>query len=544
MMVPNVHLPDGQTFTAAPVFGGVGFKSHDMNTHPHAFPIGWTTVLNTEEKLDGGWGPEYRGRVDEDYARDCDDSGDDFRGQAVSRMPKPKKRIKPFSKPTLNSDAIFISSISSPSNSDFKPATSPTRQIAMMLWVTLYWYFHQPEPSPYLMTEDSKNTPINGRPKGEWTINIKRDGLFRGRNLIPKLERMGLIASMDTTVGTAYDDACEGWKDMFITRRMFWQTPARLFLFTLQPMKALASLPGSPASSRPNSPTRTDLAQGHNRQSQSHSPHPSHSHGRPISDISGSSLPAGGMASPSFPISPFYSTSHLPTYYPPAPLVYTCTNGIRHPLRPKPPRMGETFYTRFVPSVGQYLSFRVASIAPAPLPHLGPVSHKAPEHTHLCTMSDTSLLQMWMASPRVKPFWGEYTPNFLTNALNSAHSFPAIGCWDGVPFGYFEIYWVKEDILGQHVGDDAAAFDRGLHVMIGEEWARGRVPIWLGGLIHWSLSADLRTMNMCMEPRVDNVKFVDKLQQNGFGKVKEVRFPHKQSWFLRLQRESWEGPAL
>lgn len=166
--------------------------------------------------------------------------------------------------------------------------------------------------------------------------------------------------------------------------------------------------------------------------------------------------------------------------------------------------MGETFYARFVPSVGQFLSFRVASSSPKPVPHLGPVGPKAPEHSHLCTLSDTALLQMWMSNPRVKAFWGDYTPTFLTTSLSLPHSFPVIGLWDGVPFGYFEIYWVKEDILGRHLGDLTDNWDRGVHVLIGEEWARGRVPIWLTALLHWCLCIDYRTMNVCLEPRIDN----------------------------------------
>ncbi|KAF5542219.1 lysine n-acyltransferase, partial [Fusarium mexicanum] len=48
-MAPQViRLPDGQTFTVTPVFAGLGFKSHELNTHHNAFPVGWTVVLNTE----------------------------------------------------------------------------------------------------------------------------------------------------------------------------------------------------------------------------------------------------------------------------------------------------------------------------------------------------------------------------------------------------------------------------------------------------------------------------------------------------------------
>lgn len=483
----TLHLPDGQTFTVTPVFGGVAFKSHELNTHHHAFPIGWTIVLHTEDDVEAG--------------RPADDDMDDDDLPAELR---PRRNIHPLTKPTMQNDALFISSISNPSSSEFKPATSPTRQIAMMLWVSLYWYFHQPEPSLHLNTEASKLTPELARPKGDWKVNIRRDGILRSKNLIPKLERMGLIASANTSVGTSVDDSGDAWTDMFISRRMFWQIPGRLFLFTLQPTRALASFPGSPVTSRPGSPTRSDSPL--HRQTHSQSPHLTHQ--RLDSDLPGAPVPTTVIHTLNFPVGPFYSSSHLPTYYPPPPMQYTFTNDIRHPLRPKPPRMGETFYARFIPSVGQFLSLRVASSSPKPVPHLGPTGPKAPEHPHLCTLSDTALLQMWLQNPRVKAFWGDYNPNFLNDALGSCHSFPAIGLWDGVPFGYFEIYWVKEDILGRQLGGEAGNWDRGLHVLVGEEWARGRVPTWLTGLVHWCFTADYRTMNVCLEPRIDNERCV------------------------------------
>ena len=44
-----------------------------------------------------------------------------------------------YRRPTLRNDALFISSISLPSNYEFKPAASPTRQVAMMLWTCQYF---------------------------------------------------------------------------------------------------------------------------------------------------------------------------------------------------------------------------------------------------------------------------------------------------------------------------------------------------------------------------------------------------------------------
>ncbi len=576
-MAPSiVHLPDGQNFTVQPVFAGLFFKSNELNTHPTPFPAGWTVVLHSEDSSnDGGGGRE---------------SGESEESEGRSR----RSHIHKYNKPTLQNDTVFISSISNPSSSDYRPPASASRQIALMMWITLYWYFQQPEPSPYLETKESQQTPQAAKPKGEWRIQIKREGVLRTRNMIPKLERMGLISTMESAVGTGIEENHQGWDNMFVTKRTFWQIPSGLFLFTLQPMRQ-SSHPGSPITSRPTSPIRSD------------SPH--HYHHQPMSSA-GSLLSvdvqAGLTSAPAFPAGPYFSPSRLPTYFPPPPLQYTITNHVRHPVRQKPPRMGEIFYTRFVPSVGKYLSFRAASLSPKPVPSLGPVGPAGPagpaeggaeSNAHLCVLDDTSLLQMWLSKPRVAAFWGGYHAGFLSDALRSRHSFPAIGMWDGVPFGYFEIYWVREDALGRHMGGgggggDGAArdFDRGVHVFVGEEWARGRVQHWLSGLVHWCWQADNRTMNIYLEPRVDNERwvvylffyppthlyilssvptyisggggeqpsevvestaltqltnrFIQHLQIAGFSKEREIAFPHKQAWLCRLRREAWDGPVL
>ena len=96
---------------------------------------------------------------------------------------------------------------------------------------------------------------------------------------------------------------------------------------------------------------------------------------------------------------------------------------------------------------------------------------------------------------------------FLSTNLQSKHSFPVIGCWDGRPFGYFEIYWVKEDRLGRYM-DGVGNYDRGIHCLVGEQEFRGphRVRVWLSALVHYCFVADLRTENVVLEPRVDNEK--------------------------------------
>jgi N5-hydroxyornithine acetyltransferase len=184
-------------------------------------------------------------------------------------------------------------------------------------------------------------------------------------------------------------------------------------------------------------------------------------------------------------------------------------------------------------------------------------------------MTDTELLNKWMNDPRVAYSWGEDGPmehqsQFLATSLSSRHSFPAIGCFDGKPFGYFEIYWVREDRVSRLTGDRSVGdWDRGLHCLVGEQEFRGshRVKVWLSALVHWCWLADLRTERVVMEPRVDNVKYVlvgilevDALltlyrlrkycEDVGFYKEGEVTFPHKQSNFMKIRRDEWEGPAL
>ena len=85
-----------------------------------------------------------------------------------------------------------------------------------------------------------------------------------------------------------------------------------------------------------------------------------------------------------------------------------------------------------------------------------------------------------------------------------------IGCWDGKPFGYFEIYWVKEDQLGRYInGGDIGNWDRGIHVLVGEQEFRGkeRVKVWLSALVHYCWLADQRTERVVAEPRADHEKY-------------------------------------
>ncbi|KAJ6024883.1 hypothetical protein N7540_005680 [Penicillium herquei] len=527
------HLPNGLTFTVSPVFGGVTFKSNDLNVHNSTFPPGWTIIIHSEKALKE---PEDdRGRPGFETGRPSSSDGD----QNITR----------FTTPTLRRDCLYISYIVNPPSTEFKPSSSPTRQIAMMLWATLWWYFHEPEPDLHLDTAACATTPHGGRPKGEWRVNIRREGIFKGRNLLQKLERMGLIASEDSSVGLQPVETRDSssWSNMFVSRQSFWQLDPRLFLFTLTPLAALPSPSITPFQSRHASPARDGLPASTILQPTEAKFH----------TASVGSFTSGG---------PFTSASHLPTYYPPAPTQYTFTNGVRHPIRPKPPHQGEVFYVRYIPSVQEYLSFRAPFLpmtkTKGTLATTSDSRPSTPTRTvssavtsveqHLCqdVPSDLDTLHKWMNDPRVEAMWGvggpkEVQEKFLMANLTSRHSFPVIGCWDGKPFGYFEIYWVKEDPLGRLL-ERVNNYDRGIHLLVGEQEFRGphRVAVWLTALVHYCFLSDLRTESVVLEPRVDNVKLIQYLQEAGFYKEGEVTFPHKQSAVMRITRDAWEAPAL
>ncbi|KAJ5187632.1 hypothetical protein N7449_010626 [Penicillium cf. viridicatum] len=516
------YLPNGLTFHVSPVFGGVTFKSADFNVqHNSTFPPGWTIIIHTEKLRKEN---EQKKESDQEKPRDDEDN------------------FTRFTTPTLTRDSLYISYIVNPPTSDFKPVTSPTRQIAMMLWATLWWYFHEPEPDMHVETAASSMTPPGGRPKGVWRINIKREGIFKGRNLLQKLERMGLIATEDSSVGLQPMETRDSssWSTMFVSRRGFWQLDPRLFLFTLTPSRGRPSTP--PYRSRNASPA----------------PDSGPSVATPLALAPMEATFHTANMGPFTSVGPFTSGSHLPTYYPPPPMQFTSTNGVRHPVRPKPPHQGEVFYVRYVPSLSQYLSFRVAFV---PMSARGatdsrpgtPVTASVTsiaQHLTEDICSDLDTLHRWMNVPRVEAMWSEggeksVQEKFLLASLTSRHSFPVIGCWDGKPFGYFEIYWVKEDRLGRLV-DHVDNYDRGIHLLVGEQDFRGahRVAVWLSALVHHCFLSDMRTESVVLEPRIDNLKLINYLQEAGFYKEGEVSFPHKHSAIMRIKREYWESPAL
>ncbi|KTC89265.1 GNAT family N-acetyltransferase [Legionella cincinnatiensis] len=198
---------------------------------------------------------------------------------------------------------------------------------------------------------------------------------------------------------------------------------------------------------------------------------------------------------------------------------FLISNGKRHPRRP-PQRYG-VVYRRFIPWLGQWLTLRTLEAEP-----------------------DLESIHHWMNTPRVAKFWGEegdlkHHQAFIDKVLTDPHVHPLIACLDEQAFGYFEVYWAKEDRIAPFyaVGD----YDRGIHMLVGESWARGpqRVAAWLPSLVHYIMLDDPRTQVVVCEPRADNARMISYLQHYDFAYLRQFDFPHKRAALMLLEREVW-----
>lgn len=207
---------------------------------------------------------------------------------------------------------------------------------------------------------------------------------------------------------------------------------------------------------------------------------------------------------------------------PPQPFVIT--NGRRHPLRPT--ASSNVLYSRHIPWLGQTFTLREAD----------------PDR-------DLHAFNRWMNNPRVAQFWEEdgsleQHHAYLQKQLDDPHTLPLIGHFDGQPFGYFEVYWAKEDRIAPFY--DAGDYDRGLHLLVGEETFRGKAfyTAWFSSLCHYMFLDDPRTQRLVCEPRHDNHRQIANFDRNGFAKVKHFDFPHKRALLVMLARERFFSERL
>ena len=201
------------------------------------------------------------------------------------------------------------------------------------------------------------------------------------------------------------------------------------------------------------------------------------------------------------------------------PLRYQMSNNQQHPIRPQAPT--GTLYQRFIPWLTKTLSFRAIDIT-----------------------TDLQLFNQWMNDPVVNEFWQEkgtieQHKAYLEKLAEDKHCFAVLACFDEQPFGYFEIYWAKEDKLASYY--QANDYDRGWHVLIGDPKFRGKpfASAWYPSIAHYLFLADARTQQLVIEPRSDNKKMLRNLAVNGYAHNKTFEFPHKQAVLCSTTREQF-----
>src|SRR5687768_9839899 len=206
------------------------------------------------------------------------------------------------------------------------------------------------------------------------------------------------------------------------------------------------------------------------------------------------------------------------------PLTYVLDQGRHHPLRP--PKPTGVVYQRHIEWLGRTLSFRTLDL------------HR-----------DLERFNRWMNDPIVAASWreeGDLAKHqaYLQAISEKPHATALIASLDDEAFGYFEVYWAKEDRIAPFY--DVDDFDRGWHVLIGEAHFRGKpfVTAWLPSISHYLFLDDCRTQRIVIEPRTDNYKMIRNLARCGYANLKEFDFPHKRAMLGMLLRERFFAERL
>ncbi len=154
-----------------------------------------------------------------------------------------------------------------------------------------------------------------------------------------------------------------------------------------------------------------------------------------------------------------------------------------------------------------------------------------------------------MNDPRVNEFWNEAGSEaahkrYLERMWADPHVVPLIGRFDERAFSYFEIYWAKEDLIGPFSG--AGDYDRGCHVIVGEEAFRGRAwfTAWLPSLLHLMFLDDPRTERIVQEPSAAHHRQLRNLQRSGFAHMRSADLPTKRAAIMSISRQHFFSNRL
>lgn len=155
--------------------------------------------------------------------------------------------------------------------------------------------------------------------------------------------------------------------------------------------------------------------------------------------------------------------------------------------------------------------------------------------------ADLAKVHAWMNDPEVARFWEMAQPEpqieaYLREQRVSAHSTPYLGCVNGVPMSYWELYRADLDPLAGHY--TAKARDAGVHLLLGPSDFRGRGlgARLLRAVTDWQLETQPYAERVVAEPDIRNERSVRAFARAGFRKVREIDLPDKRAALMIRER--------
>lgn len=157
--------------------------------------------------------------------------------------------------------------------------------------------------------------------------------------------------------------------------------------------------------------------------------------------------------------------------------------------------------------------------------------------------ADLDLVHGWMRQPHVAAFWELDVPRaelagYLEQAAGDDHREALIGCVDGRPVSYWELYWAARDRLAAYY--PAHPLDQGVHLLIGppELVGRGLGRALLGMVAGWLLAREPASPRVVAEPDVRNAASLRVFERCGFRRVAELDLPAKRAALMVRERDA------
>lgn len=155
--------------------------------------------------------------------------------------------------------------------------------------------------------------------------------------------------------------------------------------------------------------------------------------------------------------------------------------------------------------------------------------------------ADLERVHGWMNDPEVARFWEMAQPTeqigaYLHQQVASGHSTPFLGCLDGEPMSYWELYRADLDPIADHY--TSRPRDAGVHLLLGPSRFRGRGlgASLLRAVSDWQLSVEPYAARVVAEPDVRNERSVRAFERAGFRKLRELELPDKRAAFMVRER--------